>query len=115
MKIHIAAVIPTAILLPWLSGRRPLSFLRSSTTRRKGLTPLNVNRTIWRPGQPSQPMKTIWQLPTLFFVTVLLAATLPAADYFPPRGEWAAKPPAELGFDAAKLQLAIDFSIGREN
>src|SRR6185295_7726487 len=72
-------------------------------------------RTIWRPGQPSLPMKTIWQLPTLFFVTVLLAATLPAADYFPPRGEWAAKPPAELGFDAAKLQLAIDFSIGHEN
>lgn len=38
-----------------------------------------------------------------------------AADYFPPRGEWASKPPAELGFDAARLQAAVDFSIANEN
>ena len=49
------------------------------------------------------------------FGWVLLAATLAAADYFPPRGEWAAKPPTELGFDATKLKAAIDFSVANEN
>ena len=38
-----------------------------------------------------------------------------AADYFPPRGEWAKKTPNELGFDAARLAEAIEFSKANEN
>ena len=38
-----------------------------------------------------------------------------AADYFPPRGSWERRAPAELGFDAAKLQEAIAFSVANEN
>jgi len=37
------------------------------------------------------------------------------ADYFPPRGEWAQRAPAELGFDAAKLQAAVDFARTHES
>lgn len=50
----------------------------------------------------------------VFGFAPLLAAAA-SADYFPPRGSWAAKPPAELGLDAAQLQRAIDFSIAHEN
>ncbi len=42
-------------------------------------------------------------------------ANLRAADYFPPRGEWARQAPGALGFDAAKLQAAVDFAIANEN
>ncbi len=38
-----------------------------------------------------------------------------AADYFPPRGSWEKRPPAELGFDPAKLQAAIALSVANEN
>ena len=38
-----------------------------------------------------------------------------AADYFPPRGEWEHRAPAALGFDAAKLQAAIAYSVANEN
>jgi CubicO group peptidase (beta-lactamase class C family) len=38
-----------------------------------------------------------------------------AADYFPPRGDWEKRAPAELGFDAAKLQVAVDFALANEN
>ena len=50
-------------------------------------------------------------------VLLLVAASVigRAADYFPPRGEWARKPPAELGFDGVKLQQAVEFSIANEN
>lgn len=37
-----------------------------------------------------------------------------AADYFPPRGEWAHRAPAELGFDATQLKGAVDFAIANE-
>ena len=37
-----------------------------------------------------------------------------AADYFPPRGDWARQAPAALGFDAAKLQAAVDYSVASE-
>src|SRR3954463_12196024 len=48
-------------------------------------------------------------------VVVALVAGLRAADYFPPRGTWEKKSPAELGFDAAKLQQAIAFAVANEN
>lgn len=38
-----------------------------------------------------------------------------AADYFPPRGTWEHRAPADAGFDAAKLQAAIAFSVANEN
>jgi CubicO group peptidase (beta-lactamase class C family) len=38
-----------------------------------------------------------------------------AALYFPPKGEWAQRSPAEMGLDPAKLQSAIDFSIAHQN
>ena len=44
-----------------------------------------------------------------------IAAAAVAADYFPPRGEWAHRAPAELGFDAAKLQAAVDFAVANES
>jgi CubicO group peptidase (beta-lactamase class C family) len=42
-------------------------------------------------------------------------AQTPAAPYFPPKGEWAARPPAAVGLDAAKLQEAIDFVVANQN
>jgi len=44
----------------------------------------------------------------------LLATSLHAqksATYFPPAGQWQTKPPAELGFDVAKLQAAVDYAL----
>lgn len=49
------------------------------------------------------------------FLTYYLAPVFVLAAYFPPRGEWAHRRPAEAGMDAAKLQQAIDFSIANEN
>lgn len=48
----------------------------------------------------------------VFLATVAVAV---AADYFPPRGSWEKKAPAEVGFDPAKLQQAIAFSVANEN
>ena len=46
----------------------------------------------------------------------LLRATALAADYLPPAGtEWAVQAPEKAGFDAAKLQAAIDFAIAQES
>lgn len=38
-----------------------------------------------------------------------------AADYFPPRGEWAHKTPSTLGLDSLKLNDAIQFAIANES
>src|SRR5689334_4946204 len=50
---------------------------------------------------------------------VLVAALIvtPAAQstYFPPKGDWAKKSPAELGMDPVKLKEAIDFAMTRES
>ena len=43
------------------------------------------------------------------FVTVEAQST-----YYPPKGEWARKAPAELGLDPAKLQAAIDWATSHE-
>ena len=43
-------------------------------------------------------------------------ASAGAADYLPPKGtEWARRTPEQAGFDAAKLQAAINFAIANEN
>ena len=46
---------------------------------------------------------------------VVCAHVVAATEYFPPRGSWDRRSPAELGFDAARLQAAIDFSVANEN
>ena len=55
-------------------------------------------------------------------VSVLLGLLLlPAAPraqqgtYYPPKGEWAKKSPAELGMDPIKLKEAVDFALTRES
>jgi CubicO group peptidase (beta-lactamase class C family) len=53
---------------------------------------------------------------SFFCFSLSLAVLVPslraqkAGHYFPPRGEWQKKSPAELGMDAAKLQQAIDYA-----
>jgi len=59
-------------------------------------------------------MHPVRSLPLIALWSATLTVAL-AADYFPPRGAWERKPPAELGFDAAKLQRAVEFSIAHEN
>jgi len=49
---------------------------------------------------------------TIGFVASPLTAQAPA-KYFPPAGQWQRKAPAEVGMDAAKLQLAIEFAQSR--
>jgi len=54
-------------------------------------------------------------LHAVMLVAAASPAALRAADYFPPRGEWARKAPAELGLDAAKLLQAVAFAQANEN
>ncbi len=46
---------------------------------------------------------------------LLAPAAFAQSTYFPPKGEWARKNPAELGMDPAKLKEAIDFALTRES
>jgi CubicO group peptidase (beta-lactamase class C family) len=48
-------------------------------------------------------------------VWLALAMPAAAADYVPPRGDWAKRTPEQAGFDQPKLQAAIDFAIANEN
>ena len=56
---------------------------------------------------------------TLFAGTLALlaiTASVGAAEYVPPPGAgWARHTPEQAGFDAAKLQAAIDFAVANEN
>ena len=48
-------------------------------------------------------------------VSVAMSVTVTAqSTYFPPKGEWAKKSPAELGLDPVKLQAAIDYAKSHE-
>ena len=55
------------------------------------------------------------RIPLAAFFAVLVATSVAAADYFPPRGSWDRKTPAELGVDAARLKEAIDYAVANEN
>src|SRR5688500_15032984 len=48
---------------------------------------------------------------------LLFAATAQAqkAPYYPPANDWARRSPEQAGFDAAKLQAAIDFAKASES
>ena len=53
---------------------------------------------------------------TLALAAIVLAAPLLAQNnYFPPRGKWERRTPAQMGFDAARLQAAVEFSIASES
>ena len=36
-------------------------------------------------------------------------------DYFPPKGEWERRAPEQLGIDARRLQVAVDFAVANES
>ena len=55
----------------------------------------------------------IWLRGLCLFVGLL--GPVAAAEYFPPRGSWEKRSPEQLGFDATRLQQAIDFSVANEN
>lgn len=52
-------------------------------------------------------------------LSVAFVAAAPSAQhgssYFPPRGKWQHKPPAQLGFDAAKLQEAVAYAQSHDS
>lgn len=61
-------------------------------------------------------------VPALVLAAISSLALLPAqqgetaaARYFPPKDSWSRRPPAELGFDPAKLNAAIQFSVEHQN
>ena len=56
------------------------------------------------------------------FATQLILAAFAASlgaqqtrGYFPPRGEWQRKSPAEVGMDSAKLRAAVEFAQSRNS
>ena len=60
-------------------------------------------------------MRALVQTFRFFALAVLAGAGALAADYFPPRGAWEKRSPAELGFHPAKLQAAVEFALANEN
>lgn len=54
-------------------------------------------------------------LSILFALCLMAWPVARAADYFPPRGDWARAEPADLGVDAAALQRAVDQVRRHEN
>ena len=64
----------------------------------------------------TQAMKKL--IPCVAVVAALVAFTAaPSAQshYFPPKGEWARKAPADLGLDPVKLKEAVDYALTRES
>ena len=53
----------------------------------------------------------------LFVAAAASTPVLEAAQstYFPPRGEWETRAPAQMGMDATMLQEAIDFALASQN
>ena len=62
-------------------------------------------------------MQTVGLRLALSLALLLVAGVGSAAtaDYFPPRGAWERKAPAELGIDAARLNGAIAYAVANEN
>jgi hypothetical protein len=57
--------------------------------------------------------RTVRALLSTQLILAALAASLGAQQtrgYFPPRGEWQRKSPAEVGMDSAKLRAAVEFA-----
>jgi hypothetical protein len=62
-------------------------------------------------------MRLIGSLLLLMFLAAepSTGALAQAGQYFPPRGTWAKKTPAELGLDPAKLAEAVTYAQSRES
>ena len=60
-------------------------------------------------------MKRIVISITLAALVLSSGLALGQDPYFPERRNWTSRDPGELGVNAAKLQEAIDFAIGRES
>jgi CubicO group peptidase (beta-lactamase class C family) len=45
---------------------------------------------------------------------ILLSPAAAAGEYYPPHGAWESLPPGTAGFDAARLQEAVDFAVAQE-
>ena len=59
--------------------------------------------------------RTVHSTAPALFLAVALAAQLHAQTYLPgPHPDWQRRAPAELGFDPARLQAAVDFSVASE-
>ncbi len=56
------------------------------------------------------PLRTLRKITFAALALILASAAPVAAQYVPPAGKWQKKSPAELGFDAAKLQQAVEFA-----
>jgi CubicO group peptidase (beta-lactamase class C family) len=80
--------------------------------RRDFINLIGSTLAAWSFGAHAQQDRKISRFVLL---AVLLASSAVAADYFPPRGAWERKAPAELGFDASKLKEAIDYAVANEN
>jgi CubicO group peptidase (beta-lactamase class C family) len=56
------------------------------------------------------PGRLFFALAAILAVLAPLAPAKPQAGYFPPAGKWERKPPAALGFEAAKLRQAVEYA-----
>jgi CubicO group peptidase (beta-lactamase class C family) len=56
-----------------------------------------------------------WFCGSVILCLLLASSASAQTTYFPPKGEWAKKSPAELGMDPVKLKEAIDFALTRES
>jgi CubicO group peptidase (beta-lactamase class C family) len=59
--------------------------------------------------------KTVMGLGVVLVAALVVAPAAQQSTYFPPKGEWAKKNPAELGLDPVKLKEAVDFALTRES
>ena len=50
----------------------------------------------------------------LFLCIFLIAPELPAAEYFPAKGDWQSRPAKQLGFDQDRLSKAVQFAKNNE-
>ena len=66
-------------------------------------------------GKPITRVLALAVLSLCLSVSVTSSVEAQSAPYFPPKGEWAKKSPAELGMDPARLKEAIDFALTRES
>jgi CubicO group peptidase (beta-lactamase class C family) len=63
-------------------------------------------------GRPSTALTCLLAVAAAFLAS---CASVPGADYFPPRGDWARATPEASGLDAARLAEAVAFAQAHDN
>ena len=61
---------------------------------------------------------TVWKLRLSLAaaaIALVVANALAQPAYYPERNEWQRRPPAEAGFDPAKLDAAVRYAIASES